>query len=56
MIRRLKQLPAQAVLLFEDETVLRLFPVLRRAWALQGEQAKVAITGRNAVTGARDLG
>jgi hypothetical protein len=44
------------VLLFEDETVLRLFPVLRRAWALQGEQAKVAITGRNAVTGARDLG
>ena len=36
------------MLLFEDETVLRLFPVLRRAWALQGEQAKVAITGRNA--------
>jgi hypothetical protein len=36
------------VLLFADETVLRLFPVLRRAWALRGEQAKVAITGRNA--------
>jgi len=28
--------------------VLRLFPVLRRAWALRGEQAHVAITGRNA--------
>jgi transposase len=36
------------VLLGEDETVLRLFPVLRRAWALQGEQAHVAITGCNA--------
>ena len=48
MIRRLKQLPAQAVRLFEDATGLRLCPVLRRAWALQGEPAKVAITGRNA--------
>ena len=28
--------------------MLRLFPVLRRAWALQGEQAQVAITGCNA--------
>ena len=36
------------MLLGEDETVLRLFPVLRRAWALQGEQAHVAITGGNA--------
>ena len=36
------------MLLSEDETVLRLFPVLRRAWALQGEQAHVAITGCNA--------
>lgn len=41
-------MPAGAVLLFEDETVLRLFPVLRRAWSLQGEQARVDITGRNA--------
>ena len=41
-------MPADAVLLFEDETVLRLFPVLRRAWALRGEQAKIGITGRNA--------
>lgn len=36
------------MLLGEDETVLRLFPVLRRAWALQGEQAHIAITGCNA--------
>jgi transposase len=36
------------VLLFEDETLLRLFPALRRAWALRGEQARIGITGRNA--------
>ena len=47
-MRRLRQLPAHTVLLCEDETVLRLFPVLRRAWALRGEQARVAITGQNA--------
>jgi len=41
-------MPADAALLFEDETVLRLFPVLRRAWALRGEQTKIGITGRNA--------
>jgi hypothetical protein len=41
-------MPASAVLLFEDETILRLFPVLRRAWSLRGEQALVPITGRNA--------
>jgi DDE superfamily endonuclease len=44
----LKQIPPGAVLLFEDETILRLFPVLRRAWSLRGEQAIVGITGRNA--------
>jgi transposase len=32
----------------EDETILRLFPVLRRAWSLGGEQALVPITGQNA--------
>jgi transposase len=41
-------MPASAVLLFEDEIILRLFPVLRRAWALRGEPATVGITGRNA--------
>lgn len=41
-------MPESAVLLMEDETILRLFPVLRRAWSLRGEQARVPITGRNA--------
>jgi hypothetical protein len=41
-------MPDEAVLLFEDEIILRLFPVLRRAWAFSGEQAKVAISGRHA--------
>jgi len=41
-------MPANAILLFEDETILRLFPVLRRAWSLRGYQALVPITGRNA--------
>lgn len=41
-------MPAEAVLLAQDETILRLFPVLRRAWSLRGEQARVYITGRNA--------
>lgn len=36
------------MLLFEDETILRQFPVLRRAWSLRGEQAKAPISGRNA--------
>lgn len=41
-------MPEDAVLLAEDETILRLFPVLRRAWSLRGEQSLVFITGRNA--------
>lgn len=41
-------MPADAVLLMEDETILRLFPVLRRAWSLRGQQARVPITGGNA--------
>ena len=41
-------MPPGAVLLMEDETILRLFPVLRRAWSLRGQQAEVPITGRNA--------
>ena len=35
------------MLLFEDETIVRLFPVLRRAWSLSGEPAAVSISGRN---------
>jgi transposase len=41
-------MPEAAALLMEDETILRLFPVLRRAWSMRGEQAQVPITGRNA--------
>lgn len=41
-------MPASAVLLMEDEIILRLFPVLRRAWSFSGEQAVVGITGYNA--------
>ena len=41
-------MPEGAVLLMEDETILRLFPVLRRVWSLRGQQAEVPITGRNA--------
>lgn len=47
-MRKLKAMPASAVLLFQDEIVLRLFPVLRRAWSLKGEQAPVGISGKNA--------
>ncbi len=36
------------MILFEDETTLRLFPPLRAKWAFKGEQAEVRITGRNA--------
>ena len=41
-------MPAKAVLLFEDETILRLFPAIRRSWSMRGEQASIAISGRNA--------
>ena len=41
-------MPPSAVLLFQDEIILRLFPVLRRAWSLRGEQARIRISGKNA--------
>lgn len=41
-------MPEGAVLLIEDETILRLFPPLRACWAWRGQQAVVPITGRNA--------
>ena len=41
-------MPERAVLLIEDETILRLFPPLRACWAWRGQQAVVPITGRNA--------
>jgi len=39
---------SSAVLLFEDETIIRLFPGLKRGWSLKGEQTKILISGRNA--------
>ena len=47
-MRRVKRMPADAVLLFMDETILRLLPPLRCAWALAGTQAEVRVTGQNA--------
>ena len=41
-------MPTGAVLLFEDETLLRLFPVLRRAWGFRGQEVSIGISGRNA--------
>lgn len=38
---------ADAVLLFEDETIIRLFPGLRRAWSFRGQQAGIGISGHN---------
>ena len=36
------------MILFEDETTLRMSPPLRAKWAMAGEQAVVRISGRNA--------
>ena len=47
-MRKLSRLDDSAVILFEDETILRLFPVLRRAWSLSGEPATGGISGQNA--------
>lgn len=41
-------MPPSAVLLGEDETIIRHFPELRRAWSLSGDQATVAVSGHNA--------
>ena len=42
------RLPSGAVILTIDETILRLFPPLRAAWAKRGTQAEVRISGQNA--------
>jgi hypothetical protein len=46
--RYCRRLDARTVILFEDETDLRFFPLLGAAWALRGKRAKVRITGYNA--------
>lgn len=48
IVRRLRRILPPAVVLFEDETILRWFPPLRFAWAPIGTQAEVPISGRNA--------
>jgi transposase len=45
---QIKGLGPRAVLLFEDETDLLLFPPLRACWARRGESAEVPLCGRNA--------
>jgi hypothetical protein len=47
IVRKLSRKEDTAVLLVEDETDIRLFPEFRRAWSLQGQQAKIVITGQN---------
>jgi transposase len=46
--KKVKNLPAGCVKLFEDETDLLLFPPLRAGWFLRGKAAHVPITGENA--------
>jgi transposase len=46
--QRVKDLGPRAVLLFEDETDLLLFPPLRACWTCRGESAEVPLGGRNA--------
>jgi transposase len=46
--QQVKDLGPRAVLLFEDETDLLLFPPLRARWARRGKSAQVVISGRNA--------
>jgi transposase len=47
--RQVRALPKGCVLLAEDETDVRLFPPLRAAWTKRGQQAKVWLSGRNAL-------
>jgi hypothetical protein len=41
-------MPPEAVLLFVDSTILRMYPPLRSAWSWRGQQRQVRITGENA--------
>jgi hypothetical protein len=45
---RVKKRRKREVILFEDETDLRLFPNLRAGWAPVGTSAEVLISGKNA--------
>jgi transposase len=46
--QRIKDLGTRAVVLFEDETDLLLFPPLRACWTRRGQSAEVPLCGRNA--------
>jgi transposase len=48
LVRRVKRLDPGTVVLFEDETILRLFPPLRAKWAPRGRQPVVRVSGSNA--------
>ena len=48
IVRQLRGLLPNTVVLFEDETILRFFPPLRHCWSYKDEQAIVPITGENA--------
>jgi transposase len=45
--RRIKEATASTVILVEDETDIRLFPVLRRMWMRIGQQVKLIAPMRN---------
>jgi transposase len=46
--KKVKSLPEDCAVLFEDETDLLLFPPLRAGWFLRGKPATVPISGENA--------
>lgn len=47
-MRRLRKASPGEPVLVADETILRLFPPLRHAWGVRGEQVRVPVTGHNA--------
>jgi transposase len=46
--KKVRSLPKECAVLFEDETDLLLFPPLRAGWFLRGKPATVPISGENA--------
>src|SRR5262249_48612593 len=46
--KKVRSLPEDCAVLFEDETDLLLFPPLRAGWFLRGKPATVPISGENA--------
>jgi hypothetical protein len=45
--RRIKEASAETAILVEDETDIRLFPVLRRMWMRSGQQVKLIAPMKN---------